>query len=279
MQEKLQESIKSQARPSNGPGSRHDQDLLDQLTLDSFTADPPTIPACSSEATTLSWHVTETSETRNVQFQLESGGSGFNVGPVGSLTVQLAAPTTFNLVASLRSASSVLGSVTINAVPNPACSEQTFPQEVVKAAVKQKVVDTFVKKLEAHNFKSRGDSTINVATDGVHIQVPLTHPDPANVLTINVDVDMTLPLLVENCTLRLTYSHFAVSAHYPPWVNLFAPGIVTFIELAISNDIEGKIKPEFVAELQDAMNSLMLGGRCLCHTQTNSYGSVTATLC
>jgi hypothetical protein len=276
-----------------GNGSQHDRDLLDQLNLTAFSADPPGVPECSNATSTLSWNVVGTPETTHVQFQLleywMSGGppsepsAQYNIGATGSLSVTINSPTNFNLVASLPSASEELGRVTIGTGGNPNCSDFTWSKDTVQTLVETTLVEQFETEAAKQDLRVRivnGDShTYSLDSNGFHIVDFLTIPGhklPPYFIDVNLDVTMVVAPVVFNCGLSLAYSDFSADADYPAEVNLLFPGLVTSVENVISYLIEGDMKPKFINSLGAAF-TFPQGG--LVHLNINSDQSITFTVC
>jgi hypothetical protein len=280
MQEKPQEPAQP-LMPSGGNGPPPPgQDILDQLTLDSFTATPSNITIGTSESVTLDWHVTEPAipAARNIRFTLETDAGSFSVGPVGSQSAQISGPTTFSLIARLGRASADLGDVSITAIPNPACFTVTltFPQFIDQAS--PAITDDATKK-GGTKARLNGPPGGSIDTGGIHMELHFAVPTDVGI-DIDVDVSMTLIPVITNGQLSLTYSNYSVDAHFPWWVNVFAPGVTTIVEEIIDSIINGKIKPQLPGRLQDAANTFMhpTPSTTIAHIQLQQ-GQLVATVC
>jgi hypothetical protein len=269
--------------PRNGPPGNGrpnpDQDILDQLTLDSFTATPSTVTVGTSESVTLDWHVTEPAvpRARNIRFTLETGSGSFPVGPVGSQSVQVSNSTTFSLIARLGTASADLGNVSITAVPNPACIPITLTAVQI-ATLATPAVRNAVASF-SNKVRLKSDPEWSIDTSGLHVVLHFAVPTGAGV-DIDVDVSLTLLPVINNGQLGLTYTNFSVNAHFPWWVNIFAPGVTTIVEQIIDSVITGQLKPQLPGLLQRVVNNLMLPtGRGTIAQIQLQQGQVVATVC
>ena len=202
MQERPQEPIRPLMPPGNGPPNgkpNPDQDILDQLTLDSFTATPSTVTVGTSEPVTLDWHVTEPAipRARAIRFTLESGAGSFPVGPVGSQSVQISSPMTFSLVARLGRASADLGDVSITAIP---------PSNLAIAGVEQtQTIQFFLFNGQGSGFAPNNTvplvankpMLLRTYIDGTTLpQRPIPTSVTGKVSTVRVDFPSTYPDLI-----------------------------------------------------------------------------------
>ncbi len=243
-QESTQRQIHTQAKKGgngNGDGNGGDQSILDQLTLNSFTATPSTVTVGTSESVTLDWDVTEPAipRARNIRFTLATGAGSFPVGPVGSQSVQVSIPMTISLIASLGSASQDLGDVSITSIPNPACKTILLTSELILPIL----TPALKKAIASYNNK------VKLKSD----------PDPRE-----WPID----------------SNFHVDIHFPWWVNIFAPGVTTIVEQIADSIITGQLKPQIPGLLQKAISDLMLptGIGTIAQIQLQQ-GQIVATAC
>jgi len=284
-QESTQRQIHTQAKKGgngNGDGNGGDQSILDQLTLNSFTATPSTVTVGTSESVTLDWDVTEPAipRARNIRFTLATGAGSFPVGPVGSQSVQVSIPMTISLIASLGSASQDLGDVSITSIPNPACKTILLTSELILPILTpalKKAIASYNNKVKLKSDPDPREWPID--SSGIHGVLHLTVPTPVGI-DIDVDVSITLIPVLSGGQLTLTYSNFHVDIHFPWWVNIFAPGVTTIVEQIADSIITGQLKPQIPGLLQKAIRDLMLptGIGTIAQIQLQQ-GQIVATAC
>ena len=283
MQESAQEALRPQIPPpGNGGGDGPpdlDQEILDQLTLDSFTVTPSTVPLGTSESVTLAWHVTEphTPRARNIRFTLETGAGSFPVGPAGSQSAQVSGAMTFSLVARLGRASLDLGNISVTVVPNPACTIIPITTDQFASLATPAVRKALAPY--SNQIKLKSDPEWSIDPGGIHLVLHFAVPTPIGI-DIDVDVKLTLVPVLNGGKLGLTYTNFSVDAHFPWWVNIFAPGVTTLVEQIIDSVITNKVKPQLPTLLQDVVNQFMLptGSGTIAQIQLQQ-GQIVATVC
>jgi hypothetical protein len=265
MQDRPQEPVQpALPPPGNGNGKPNpDQDLLDQLTLDSFTATPSSILVCTSEPVTLAWHVTEPADPRArlIRYTLESSAGGFPIGPVGSQSAQISGPTTFSLLARLGRASNNLGSVSITAVPNPASRTITLTPDTINTYSSPDISGDIGPKAGSQTRLKSAPEPPTIDEGGIHMALHFAVPTDVHI-DIDVNVSLTVVPVINNGQLVLTYTNFSVDADFPWWVNVFAPGVTTIVEQVIDSIITGKIKgqlPDVLAKAAMKAMSLLQG--------------------
>ena len=223
---------------------------LDDVTLESFTASPPSI--LPFEASLLRWEVSGL--TPGVRILL--GGS--TVGPSAQRTTQPVTTRDYVLTASSGPAHKTLGRVTVS-VDVSACVESELgnPFPLMRG-----VLDTFIENHPDYYWSAPGPDKLRVELIDDQIDLYMRFRKRLNNAP---DLWITLRgrfgLLVENGRLAASITAATGSAKFPTWFELIG-GITAFLGLAVNDAKEEATQAarDTIQALVTALNLLVAPG-------------------
>jgi len=255
--------------PSDGRPEPDDsvlQQLLDLITLDSFTANPSTLPPCGGQPATLSWRITTHPERATsvalrqalsfVRFTINLGRDIF-VPAVGSMQVHPPRTTVFVLSARYGQAQLALDPTLILRIDQSLCSTTTITADQLRPLV-QLAAEQFLRQKGA---RLRSPVGLDIGENGIHVHLAIVRP---GTIDVDVDVDVVFQLYPNNCAIQLMYARYNVDADLPWWLYLVDPVIVGLIEAFLSLVIGNELRGELLNRFQSFLTSFIPSNLCVC---------------
>jgi hypothetical protein len=211
------------------PGNDGGVDLLDEVSLTSFTATPAAIQPFG--ASVLSWSV---KAPKAVRVKL----NGLTVSQTGSQTAQPAATTTYRLSAHAGQASRTLGTVQVT-VDRSTCESWEFnnPRATLESPVKASINND--EELYFSTVLGLPALVISFSPGRIRLQLRLKKsqdwfPDPS------IYIDASFGLQVQDGRLEPSAAQVSVDISVP-WYAWAAPGAIPALAIAIEFAREGAI--------------------------------------
>ena len=262
--------------PQDGDGSETNDSVLQELldsnavTLDSFTANPSTLPPCGGQPATLSWRITKHPERAKsvvlrqklsfVYFTINLGRDFF-VNAVGNMQIHPPRTTVFVLSAGLGTgllqARQGLDPTLILRIDESSCSTTTITADQLLPLV-QVAAEQFLRENDA---RLRAPVGLDIGENGIHVHLAIVRPGK---IDVDVDVDVVFFLYPNNCAIQLTYARYNVDADLPWWLYFADPLIVGIIEAFLSKIIGNELKGALLSRFQSFLNSFIPSNLCVC---------------
>ena len=219
-------------------------ECLNDTTLDSFTASPQTINP--GQTCTLNWKVTATSGC-SIQVLLNNSV----VQKTGSRSVQPTTTTIFRLVGRMFGVQRTLGRATVNVN-----TSQCITQSVDEDTVRQLLLSLIDENLAGTPLSQRSPASVEIDRNGIAVRLRLRIAVP-HFFDPNLNVDMVITVQAVNGEAVVSYQSFSAKVDWPLWVTGITLGATEFIEGAIEDGIEQKVKPLILQKLKERIDSFL----------------------